>query len=179
MRAVLFTIIIFSIAGCATQKDFYAIGGSRADGTVDLAYDLRQFEKPVVDYRQAAAIAKSKCGTWGYVDAEPFGGQYQTCNQRNGFGDCIAGQMIVKYQCIGDLDSPRTSTPSAGRTIAPPARAEANIGRWQYQAEKAGVTAECSTPALVNTGPGIELYTTTCQQIPSTIRCELSGCALQ
>lgn len=93
------------LTGCATPKDFYAVGGSRADGTVDMAYDFAQFEKPVVNKSQADRLANQKCSVWGYSSAEPFGGQTTNCQIRDGWGNCTAGQVIVKYQCLGDLDA--------------------------------------------------------------------------
>lgn len=105
IKALLTLVVIATATGCAVKKDFYATGGSRADGTVDMAYDFRQFEQPVVNQQQAQSIAKSKCGVWGYNNAEPFGGKVTTCHQRNGFGDCLAGQVVVKYQCLGNIDA--------------------------------------------------------------------------
>lgn len=58
VRIVASALAIFALSGCATRKDFYAMGGSRADGSVDMAYDFRPFEKPVVNQQQAYAIAK-------------------------------------------------------------------------------------------------------------------------
>ncbi|WP_394561813.1 YecR family lipoprotein [Aquipseudomonas alcaligenes] len=110
--AVLFVCALAALTGCAVKKDFYATGGSRADGTVDLAYDLKAFEKPVVDYKQAQRIAEQKCQVWGYVNAEPFGGQTTTCSSPDGFGGCDAGQVVIKYQCLGGDGVASTPAPS-------------------------------------------------------------------
>ncbi|RJG10952.1 hypothetical protein D3879_14835 [Pseudomonas cavernicola] len=110
------------VSGCAVKKDFYATGGSRADGTVDMAYDFRQFEKPVINQQQALSIAKSKCAVWGYGDAEAFGGMTQNCQQRDGWGTCVAGQTVIKYQCIGNIDAvapARSFSPSAASVGQP------------------------------------------------------------
>lgn len=104
------SVLVATITGCATPKDFYAADGSRADGTVDMAYDFRPFEKPVVNNQQAFSIAKQKCSVWGYNNAEPFGGQVINCYTKDGWGNCTAGQVIIKYQCIGNID---TSHPAA------------------------------------------------------------------
>lgn len=113
-KALLALIAAITITGCATKKDFYAMGGSRADGTVDMAYDFRQFESPVVNPAQAQSIAKSKCRVWGYSDAEAFGGMTQNCHQRDGFGTCVAGQVVHTYQCIGNLnEAPQVQSPGA------------------------------------------------------------------
>ncbi|MAB97220.1 MAG: hypothetical protein CMK71_04005, partial [Pseudomonadaceae bacterium] len=117
-KVVLSCLIISLATGCAVKKDFYAIGGSRSDGTVDLAYDFKQFEQPVLNIQQAQALANSKCGVWGYNNAEAFGGKTVSCGQRSGFGDCIAGQVIVKYQCLGNLNA--ASSSNAQKTPALP-----------------------------------------------------------
>lgn len=112
-----------TLAGCATPKNFYAVGGSRADGTIDMAYDFAQFEKPVVNHQQAQTIAKSKCGVWGYKMAESFGGQTINCQQRDGWGNCVAGQIVIKYQCQGNLDAPAAAAVVPVTSFAPSAPA--------------------------------------------------------
>ena len=100
------------ITGCSSRKDFYATGGSRADGSIDMAYDFKPFETPIVDPAQAESIANKKCAVWGYERAEPFGGQTQNCQVRDGWGNCTAGQMIIKYQCIGNITPANQTTTS-------------------------------------------------------------------
>lgn len=98
-----------------------------------MAYDFRQFEQPVVNQQQAQSIAKSKCSVWGYGSAEPFGGKVTTCHQRNGFGDCLAGQVVVKYQCLGNIDAP-SATPAPVSLLAPAqAPGEMSKSQWQQQ----------------------------------------------
>ncbi|MCY1393922.1 YecR-like lipoprotein [compost metagenome] len=121
-----------AVTGCATKKDFYATGGSRADGTVDMAYDFAQFEQPVVDVNQAHNIAKSKCQVWGYQEAEAFGGKQQHCNQFNGYGTCVAGQVVIKYQCIGDLGTASTAGRAASQANAT-ANSLLSKTQWQQQ----------------------------------------------
>lgn len=103
MRAALIAGLLVSLSACSTHKNFYATGGSRADGVIDVAYDFNSLETPVVDNNQAYTIATSKCALWGYADAEPFGGKTQTCQARRGFGECSAWQVSIKYQCLGNL----------------------------------------------------------------------------
>ncbi len=124
MRPVLIFGMFVSLAACSTHKDFYATGGSRADGVIDVAYDFNRLESPVVDKKQAYAIAKSKCSLWGYEDAEPFGGQSQTCQARSGFGECSAWQVAIKYQCLGSLEQTQRPLNYLGSGAAPtsPAR---------------------------------------------------------
>ncbi|SFI70317.1 YecR-like lipoprotein [Pseudomonas guineae] len=124
--------VVATLSGCATKKDFYATGGSRADGSVDMAHDFAQFEKPVIDIAQAQSIAKSKCRVWGYSDAEAFGGKQLKCHQSNGYGTCIAGQVIYKYQCLGDLGAAPQFQPSAAPLSATPAAA-GSMGKGEWQ----------------------------------------------
>jgi hypothetical protein len=77
------------LTGCATTKTFQAIGGSKADATVKLAYQYGLFEQPVVDWSFANIIAKQRCAAWGYKNAEMFGGSQNTCLARNGYGNCL------------------------------------------------------------------------------------------
>ncbi|CAN7566188.1 YecR-like lipofamily protein [Pseudomonas sp. LjRoot277] len=119
MRKLLFLVVLaVVVSGCSSRKDFYATGGSRADGSIDMAYDFKAFETPVVDYKQAESIANSKCAVWGYDRAEPFGGQTQNCQARDGWGNCNAGQMIVKYQCIGNI-TPASQASASTPTSVP------------------------------------------------------------
>lgn len=132
--AALIIIAATAITGCSVKKEFYARDGSRADGTIDLAYDFRQFEQPVVDRGQALALAKRKCSVWGYSDAEPFGGAEQICNRRDGFGACIEGIMVSKYQCLGNLDAPAPSTlPSAASHQSSTPSGALSKAQWQQQ----------------------------------------------
>ena len=121
-----------AISGCATKKEFYAMGGSRADGTVDMAYEFQQFESPVVSLQQAQSVAKSKCSVWGYRDAEPFGGKSTNCTQRNGLGSCVAGQVLVKYQCIGTLDAAPAAAANR-RSPSETASSNASLSKGQWQ----------------------------------------------
>ena len=40
--------VAVTLAGCAVNKDWVAAGGSRADGTVKLAYEYGEFQKPAL-----------------------------------------------------------------------------------------------------------------------------------
>ncbi|WP_280377525.1 YecR family lipoprotein [Pseudomonas sp. BN515] len=131
--ALLSLAAVLTISGCTTKKDFYAMGGSRADGTVDLAYDFAPFEQPVVNVSQAQSIAKSKCQVWGYQEAEAFGGQQQNCHQFNGYGSCVAGQIVVKYQCIGTADRPVASSSFAPATPQATATPSGALSRDQWK----------------------------------------------
>jgi hypothetical protein len=126
--------VIMSLStGCAVKKDFYATGGSRADGTVDMAYDFAQFEQPVVNPSQAQSIAQQKCSVWGYREAEAFGGKTTNCNQRDGWGNCVAGQVVIKYQCIGDLGALSPERLTQVSSTAAPSAGSLSKAQWQQQ----------------------------------------------
>lgn len=97
-------VLIFSVAAfvgaCASTKTLQAVGGSRADGTVKLAYTYGMFEKPNVDTAAALETAKARCSVWGYTDAEPFGGAMTQCIASGQYG-CAQTQVTVEYQCTG------------------------------------------------------------------------------
>ena len=96
--------VLLGIGGCAVRKDWFANGGSRADGTVQLSYTWGLFEQPVVDGAQGVAIATSRCSAWGCNGAEPFGGLVTRCNSVDYQGHCNGWIATAVYQCIG---SPR------------------------------------------------------------------------
>lgn len=132
IKTLTIMLAFVAMTGCATKKNFYATDGSRADGTVDMAYDFAQFEQPVIDIAQAKSIAKSKCRVWGYSDAEAFGGRQQNCHQTNGYGTCIAGQIVHKYQCIGNIsEAPMIQPAAAPLSAAPAAAGSLSKGEWQ------------------------------------------------
>lgn len=90
------------LASCAqpVRKDLIPVGGSRADGTVKLAFEYSAFEQPQLDYQQGKAAARSRCQGWGYTDAEPFGAATQQCLAANQYG-CFRTMVTFTYQCTG------------------------------------------------------------------------------
>ena len=90
----------FIVVACATTKTLQAVGGSRADGTVKLAYEYGMFEKPRVDTTAALQTARARCQVWGYKDAEPFGAAMTQCTATNQYG-CVRTMVTVEYQCTG------------------------------------------------------------------------------
>jgi hypothetical protein len=89
-----------AVIGCARHKDLIPTGGSRADGTVDLSYELGLYEKPVIDQAQGLIAARQRCAACGYKDAEPFGGEKRQCQQLYG-SDCLRSFVMLTYQCLG------------------------------------------------------------------------------
>jgi hypothetical protein len=103
MKAIIIaaTMLTF-VTGCATQKDWSATGGSRADGVVRLSYEKGEFEQPKLSEEQAVKIATQRCKTWGYTGAEAFGGVTRQCNTAGGFSGCANSLITKEYQCTGD-----------------------------------------------------------------------------
>ena len=91
-------------ASCAVQKQWAAIGGSRSDGTVKMAYEYGGFEQPVVDNSAAFESAKRHCAEWGYSNAKPFEGVTKQCTSYNQYG-CVRWRVVATFQCTG---TPRT-----------------------------------------------------------------------
>lgn len=109
---LLLTVVGFALLGCAkpVQKEWFAQGGSRADGTVQMALTWNPaLEKPQAQQEQAQRIAIEKCQAWGYADAEPFGGVIKRCL------DIQCAQMIAEmnFQCRGE----KTPSSPTGKII--------------------------------------------------------------
>ena len=104
-RSVCITVCCVLTACAVPVKQMDAIGGSRADGTIKMAYEFGRFETPTVNVIQGAEVAKRRCVAWGYTGAERFGGQLQECAIYTGT-TCERFRVIIPYQCIGD--SPRS-----------------------------------------------------------------------
>ncbi len=89
------------LTACATIKVPEATGGSRADGIINLSYDIYEtIEQPVINWQQAQQTAKARCQGWGYNNAQQFGGGTSQCLQ---YGDasheCIQSRVTIAYQC--------------------------------------------------------------------------------
>ncbi|WP_458525663.1 YecR family lipoprotein [Onishia taeanensis] len=74
-------------------------GGSKADGTIDLSYEVGMLEKPVIDRAQAYRAANQRCAAWGYEEAEAFGGATSTCISNGSYG-CNRTRYTVTFQCM-------------------------------------------------------------------------------
>ena len=152
-KLLLLIMVAVMVTGCApTRKDFYATGGSRADGSIDMAYDFIAGEDIVVDPLQAQSIAGSKCTVWGYERAEAFGGKSENCLTRSGSGECEVGQVIVKYQCIGNITPSNQAivsklpaamlTPAQYKEMRVKALMDQNLPYSEYQKKYQAIMAE-------------------------------------
>ena len=91
------------------------MGGSRADGTVELAFEYGLFQKPQVNEDQGVDLAASTCAGWGYTGSPPFG-VMRKCEAVNGYGNCIRWLVTRKYQCLG---APGSSTTTQSERPSP------------------------------------------------------------
>ena len=127
MRAALVVAIAASVGGCVVQKTLTPIGGSRADGSIEMAYEVDLFEQAQVDWAAGAASAAQRCRAWGYSDAEPFGGKKTTCSAHGYAGDCMRWLVSMQYQCTGGA----TQSASVAPMTPVPAPAAAQVEEAQ------------------------------------------------
>ncbi len=122
---VLMLFLIFN-AGCAKKvlKTWESSGGSRADGTVDVAYIFNpQAEIPQSSEAQARDVAVEKCRFWGYAEAEPFGLVKKRCQQMYYHPmigpTCLEMVVTRTFQCLGrgDTATPIENMPPTDRLV--------------------------------------------------------------
>ncbi len=103
MRQPLLALIplFAALTACAVTKLPLATGGSRADGTVQMAFEYGWLEVPKVDWDAARVTARQRCQAWDYTEAEPFGGSVSHCEQTDGSGNCLRTLVSMTYQCTG------------------------------------------------------------------------------
>lgn len=95
-------VSVLALASCRSlpePTDWQAIGGSRADGTVRVAYEKHFKQRLVRNEQQAQHIAYQRCKVWGFTGAESFGGNTRSCVERNHKGVCLIWQYVREYQC--------------------------------------------------------------------------------
>lgn len=107
MKPLVVATVLLTMAGCASQKSWTSVGGSRADGSVKLGYVVNMFEKPVVSQSQGDANAASVCQRWGYDSAEAFGMSSSKCQRTDGYGNCTQSLVTREWQCINDTEQAR------------------------------------------------------------------------
>ncbi len=111
MKNILCFCAVTALISCAPQvvtKVPQAIGGSKADGTIRLAYDLSANESATVDWTAAEGNALRRCKAWGYNRVDAFAGERRQCTERgaglliNGAlpGSCARETVTKDYQCL-------------------------------------------------------------------------------
>ncbi|MDR1489755.1 MAG: YecR-like lipofamily protein [Desulfovibrio sp.] len=110
MKIKLMVIVAFAmLAGACLpfmpqQKHWAATGGSRSDAVVRMSYEFASYEIPEVNPQEAVELASQRCKSWGYSEAEAFGGETRACNQYSGSG-CASWLVTKEFQCIGRGDA--------------------------------------------------------------------------
>jgi len=97
-KLILAVAVVVALSGCASKKNWGASGGSKADGTVKLAYTYGMFEVPEVDDSQAITIATKRCKSWGYEKAIAFDFVNKECQQMTQSG-CSRTLVTKEFQC--------------------------------------------------------------------------------
>ena len=63
-----------------------------------LSYEVGMFDKVAIDEATSLDTARRRCSTWGYGDAEAFGGITRQCQQTGSMG-CLRWFVTKEYQC--------------------------------------------------------------------------------
>ncbi len=92
--------IFLLLASCTVDKQLTATGGSKADGIVELSYEIGEFQTAKIDWDRANQDAAQRCAAWGYSNAESFGGERRTCQVPGSYG-CNQWLVTMNYQCTG------------------------------------------------------------------------------
>ena len=104
MKNILIASLVLILASCAVHVSPEPTGGSKADGIVELGFDIREMQRPIIDENEALRKALKRCQAWGYTKAEKFGGITSQCNAYGGMSGCMLSHITIKYQCV-DLKS--------------------------------------------------------------------------
>ncbi|WP_192021995.1 YecR family lipoprotein [Shewanella sp. WPAGA9] len=96
LAAYVVLAVSLALTGCATQKNWGASGGSKADGTVKLSYQASAFEVPQLNEAQGLDVAIKRCISWGYKSAETFDFEHKKCIDTQ----CNSYTVTKEYQCL-------------------------------------------------------------------------------
>ena len=99
LLAMLATVVL---SACQIPQ-WSAVGGSRSDGTVKIAYIQGEFTNGSPSMEEGKQLAAQRCQRWGYTDAEAFGGATRNCIRYSSVlsNYCLEQQITFEYQCIG------------------------------------------------------------------------------
>jgi len=100
VKLAVVTGLALALIACAKKVALVPTGGSRADGTVTLSYEIGDMQRAEMDPAQAQAAARERCTAWGYSDAQAFGGQTRQCQMAGQYG-CYRWFVSMTYQCLG------------------------------------------------------------------------------
>lgn len=100
MKKLILVSVLMALAGCTTHVKMVPTSGSKADGIVEMSYEIGGLSKAIVDEQQALRDAKRRCEAWGYKNVEPFGGYRKVCTWPGGLGGCSQWTVTMQYQCL-------------------------------------------------------------------------------
>lgn len=101
LRLVVPLALLGLIACTETIKVPQPTGGSRADASVVLSYQVGMFEVVSPDWVTAQSNANNRCRAWGYSKADPFEGLQNKCERTDMYGNCVMQTISRTYQCLG------------------------------------------------------------------------------
>lgn len=103
VKLALIAAVAVMTTGCAVTKTGMATGGSKADGIVEMSYEIGEFESVTLNRAATDKAAELRCQRWGYDGAEAFGGSTRQCVGGIGaFSSCPMFRVTVPYQCTGE-----------------------------------------------------------------------------
>jgi YecR-like lipoprotein len=106
--ALIGAALLTSCSQTAVTKVPVATGGSKSDGTIQLAYERKASEAVTVDWAVAEQNALQRCQSWGYSQVDAFAGARTQCVEMgqglfiNGAvpGACAREMVFTNYQCL-------------------------------------------------------------------------------
>jgi hypothetical protein len=119
MRAVGNLFVAIVLGGCAAQVQMVPSGGSRADGVINMSFELGALRTPEIDWADAERVATSRCAAWGYSRADVFGTIERQCSDFSPQTGCAIYAYTAKYQCSGSGTQRANTSPVV--PVQPPA----------------------------------------------------------
>jgi hypothetical protein len=113
------------LGACAAHVVMVPSGGSRADGVINMSFELGALRTPEIDWSDAERTATNRCAAWGYSRAEVFGTVERRCTDYSQQNGCVVYQYTAKYQCSG---SGGTQNNGQRANTPPPAPAQPPAG---------------------------------------------------
>lgn len=95
---ILLLFALSMLASCVVKKELQIVDGSKSDGTLTLAYEIKGHKKAKVNTELAKAQALHHCKQWGYSNVEMFA-PMKRCIESNRYNQCIKYQITYKCQC--------------------------------------------------------------------------------
>lgn len=92
-------LFIVGLSSCTVKKRLEIVDGSKADGTLTMAYTIKANQKAKFILEEARQEAVVKCKQWGYSDAEIFTAGMRECIDYRQL-QCVRYMVKYKCQCI-------------------------------------------------------------------------------